>query len=151
MEFKKQQELKELLTRRFFFQKKSGNQNIYFDLVTQTSGLTKQHLVQVLVEYGADYKDSLELIKNDGSYILPIANKKIYRPGGNPVVNDGGLHFLNMWRKPTVEPTDNDANKFIEHLELALGDTAKVCYLIDLLAHRYQNTELNKIINKCGE
>ena len=144
MEFKKQQELKELLTGRFFFQKKSGNQNIYFDLVTQTSGLTKQHLVRVLVEYGADYKDSLELIKNDGSYILPITIKKIYRPGGNPVVNDGGPHFLNMWRKPTVEPTDNDPNKFIEHLELALGDTAKVCYLIDLLAHRYQHTELNK-------
>ena len=96
-----------------------------------------------------------QLIKNTN--FLPIAKESVYCPGVDaPVINKGGLYFLNSWRKPTCIPiafssieearSHQGAAPLIEHLQLMLADKhmdldhpeSKAGYLIRMLAYRYQ-------------
>ncbi len=70
--------------------------------------------------------------------LLPLCKDTVYIPEGEPTVVIEGLRFLNLWTKPEVQPSDDDAKPFLDHLFLAMGDQDKVDYFLDWLATRFQ-------------
>ncbi len=158
-------EVVERLKIRIFFSREQGNQRFYYDAETGTPNLSLMHIIHIVIAaMPADYdpgdvqsceNELRQLIKNTN--FLPIAKEQLYCPGVDaPVINKGGVYFLNSWRKPACIPlvfnsieearSHRGAAPFIEHLQLMLADKhmnldhpeSKAGYLIRMLAYRYQ-------------
>ena len=125
---------------RFVYVGMRGGQAIYMDLETKTRDLTSRHLISYLTIEGASWLDANDIMRHFAPIQLrPIAQKTVYRPHEANVVTDKGIHFLNSWEEPLIQPMPEiSAKPFRDHLALALGDAEKADYLIDALAFQYQ-------------
>lgn len=130
------------LAKRFFQVKQQGNQKYYYDLETGETNLQPMHLIGVLMEWGVEtITDAQTVLKQQ--HLLPLAQKKLYRPSGPSIVKDKQLHYINLWRKPEIQTDSNlSAEPFVNHLIKVLGSSEKADYLLDMLAYRYQNPVL---------
>ena len=110
---KAEREVVERLKKRIFLSRLRGSQRFYYDVETGTPNLMLMHVIHIVIsEMPEDYdpgdvqssKNELrKLIKNTN--FRPIAKESIYCPGIDaPVINKGGLYFLNSWRKPACIP-----------------------------------------------
>ncbi len=137
---KDKHEAAKYLTRRFFKVSEQGNQLFFYDSMTGNKGLLKMHLCGVLHSRGWEWNDAMEIVNH--AWYSPILLQPIYRPEMPPVLQQGGIYYPNIWRKPTVEPVKGDSAHFVNHLTLMLGSREKAQYLVRMLAYRYQNPNL---------
>lgn len=130
------------LAKRFFQVRQQGNQKYYYDLETGETNLQPMHLIGVLMEWGVEtITDAQHVLKHQ--HLLPIAQKKLYRPKQMPIVKEKQLHYINLWREPEVQPDSTlSAEPFVNHLVRVLGSSEKADYVLDMLAYRYQNPML---------
>jgi hypothetical protein len=133
------------LAERYYFIKKSGGNNIYWDSEEGHIGLTEKHLYGTLSELGVreyDGKNWHEVCDSIifNAHIKPIILSSIYRPYQAKVIQQNHHWQPNSWREPDVKPDSSvSAASFVQHLERMLGTKAKADYLIDMLAYRYQS------------
>ena len=127
------------LAKRFFQVRQQGNQKYYYDLETGETNLQPMHLIGVLMEWGVEtITDAQHVLKHQ--HLLPIAQKKLYRPKQMPIVKEKQLHYINLWREPEIQPDSSlSAEPFVNHLVKVLGSSEKADYVLDMLAYRYQN------------
>lgn len=171
---KLEREVVEKLTERVFYVKTIGTQKFFYDTATDSASLTISHLIGI-VTHEMKQRDSEYTVGNVLSKNNPVrqalsqANFKSivledrYVPQGDAAVLESGLYFRNIWKRPMVQPVPYTsiakarakgagAFKFIEHLQLMLGDTvldldhpdSKAGYLIRMLAYRYQVHDFTK-------
>ena len=133
------------LAERYYFIKKSGGNNIYWDSEEGHIGLTEKHLYETLSELGVREYDGRKwhevcdsIISN--AHIKPIILTNVYRPYQAKVIKKNHHQQPNSWREPDVKPDSTvSAAPFVQHLERMLGTKEKADYLIDMLAFRYQS------------
>jgi hypothetical protein len=128
------------LTGRFYKVNEQGNQTFFYDAMTGNKRLQKMHLYGVLQARGWEWNDAMEIVNR--AWYKPLLIQPIYRPEMPPVLQQGGIYYPNIWRRPTVEPVESDSDPFVKHLTLMLGSREKAQYLVRMLAYRYQNPNL---------
>lgn len=127
------------LAKRFFQVRQQGNQKYYYDLETGETNLQPMHLIGVLMEWGIETITAAQHILKQ-QHLLPLAQKKLYRPNQLPIVKEKQLHYINLWREPEIRPNSTlSAEPFVNHLVKVLGSSEKADYVLDMLAYRYQN------------
>lgn len=137
---KKREEVCTALYERFVFTGTRGSQANYMDLRTRTRNLTGRHLVEYLTLQGVSWLDANDIMRHFAPVRLrPIAEKTVYRPHASTIVTEDGIHFLNSWEQPALTPSKaQSADRFLEHLTLALGGAEKAVYFLDAIAWQYQ-------------
>ena len=161
------------LRERIFFVKSQGNQRFYYDVKTGANSLTVQHLIGIVShemkkfdsEWQMNPMSSTDPVR-EGLKIVhfnSIVMQPQYRPYEGVATCEDGLYYPNVWRKPDVVATEytsiakarsknKGAARFIEHLQLMLGDTemdlehpdSKAGYLIRMLAYRFQKHDFRE-------
>lgn len=142
-------EIKKYIQQRFLRGEKG-----YFDLITGTNYLQSTQLIGILYQRsqkpnselsGIGFNNIYKVIKNElgrewDSY--PMTTKTAYKVGEPRLIFRDEIAYINTWTPPKVFPKAGDISPFLQHLYMALGDTNKVEFILDFVAHRFQHPDI---------
>ena len=115
----------------------------YIDIVSGHSNLTYAHLFAVVAKSDLP----IDIVKNHGILVLsPTPPVNLSFEPEKVVLEKQGLYYINRWRPSSIQPRYNDKaiSVFYRFLNQCLGSPDKTDFMVNFLAHRYQNP-LNKV------
>ena len=136
-EFKLSQYFTKYLYNRFLKQ----DDRHYIDIVSGNSNLTYGTLFAVVAKSDLP----IDIVKNIMSYsyyrLRPWCGVYLFEPNKKVIIEKDGLYYLNRWRPSKTKPyyQDKGIEVFYRFLHQCLGSSEKVDFMMNFLAHRYQN------------